>query len=127
MPHTMSVMVPGTKTPGSEDVIRVGPEGWEWVKRAIPCPVTPRTFRRRWEQARAAVGAPHARLHDLKHCLGQWSTDAGMSEAKVQVFMRHKNPDMTRRYTKQRDRGDVAQMMDELLFGSLPQAEERGA
>jgi integrase len=35
-------------------------------------------------------------LHDLRHCAGQWLTEAGRPEASVQQTLRHKDPTMTR-------------------------------
>ena len=41
-----------------------------------------------------------------------------MPEAKVQVFMRHTNPAMTRRCSKQKDRGEVARAVADALLRS---------
>ncbi len=56
------------------------------------------------------------RLKDLRHCMGQWATDAGVSEARVQSAMRHASPNMTRRYARQRDRGEVAKVMADVML-----------
>ena len=42
----------------------------------------------------------------------------GMSEARVQTAMRHANPNMTRSYAKQRDRGEAAELMADILLKS---------
>jgi integrase len=65
----------------------------------------------------AKDGPNRITLYALRHCYGQWLSDSGMPEARIQVGMRHKTADMARRYTKQRDRGQNAQMMDTVLFG----------
>jgi integrase len=58
---------------------------------------------------------PDVTLHDLRHCHAQWAADAGLSDAKLQVSLRHATPAMTRRYSKQRDKGDVAQAVGNAL------------
>jgi integrase len=58
------------------------------------------------------------RLKDLRHCTAQWATNEGVAEAKVQVFMRHANPSMTRRYGKQKDRGEVATAVADAMLRS---------
>ena len=55
------------------------------------------------------------RLQDLRHCHGQWATDEGAPESKVQAALRHASPGMTRRYTMQKDRGEVARMVGRAL------------
>lgn len=54
-------------------------------------------------------------LHDLRHALGQWSANAGVSEAHIQQAMRHVTPSMTRRYTMQKAKGEVASAMSKAL------------
>lgn len=46
----------------------------------------------------------------------QWLVDAGASEARVQVGMRHATAAMTRRYAMQRDKGENAKLMANLLL-----------
>ena len=55
------------------------------------------------------------RLHDLRHCHGQWATDEGAPESKVQAALRHASPVMTRRYVLKKDRGEVARMVGRAL------------
>lgn len=114
LPHSTSVTVPSSK--GPEAVIRVGPDAWEWVRRAIPAPRQYKALYRSWKDACSAAGNPDLTIHDLRHCYGQWLVDAGQPESKVQHSMRHKDPSMTRRYTRQKDRGENAQMMDVIMF-----------
>jgi len=46
---------------------------------------------------------------------GGWS-DGGMAESKVQKALRHKTASMTRRYTKTKEKGEVAQAVGEILL-----------
>ncbi|HEX4560513.1 MAG TPA: tyrosine-type recombinase/integrase [Gemmatimonadales bacterium] len=115
LPHTCSIRVPGTKTAASVDVIRVDERLWPWIKAAVPAPLAYGWLRIYWKRGCATEGAPDLRLHDLRHACGQWLTDAGRPEASVQRTLRHATPDMTRRYTMQRDRGEDARVMADLL------------
>jgi len=125
-PHTRSVEVPGTKTAASSDVIRVGPEAWEWINRAVPPPLKYKWLYKHWKRACKKLGAPDLTLMDLRHFTGQMLTDAGRPEVSVQHQLRHTDPRTTRRYTRQKDRGENARTMDEILFPTPPpdQAEE---
>jgi integrase len=119
-PFTHSVRVPGTKTAGSEDTIRVGEEAWDWVQRAVPSPVRYKWLYKHWKRACKAAGAPTLTLQDLRHFYGQILTDGGRPEVSVQHGLRHTDPRMTRRYIRQKDRGENARMMDTLLFPEQP-------
>ncbi len=119
-PHTRTLLVPGTKTDGSMDVARVDPTLWAWLEAAIPAPVGYKSLRGHWKRACASLGLLDLRLHDLRHCTGQWLTDAGRPEASVQQTLRHKDPAMTRRYTKQKSKGEDARTMGSVLFPDGP-------
>ncbi len=60
--------------------------------------------------------SPDLRLHDLRHAHAQWLSDNGIPEARIQTAMRHRTPSMTRRYTVQRDKGETARTLGEVLF-----------
>lgn len=111
MPATLSVKIPGTKTKSSRSVVQIDEEMWPWVDSGIPSPLRYKRLRARWKEACAAAGAPDLWLHDMRHALGQWATDAGVPENKVQDALRHASPLMTRRYTRQKSRGEVAKAM----------------
>jgi integrase len=128
-PETHAIEVPGTKTAASAATIYVDESLWPWIVAGIPCPLghpgAPpaegvqhdtryKRLRRAWAAACARVGV-RLRLHDLRHCMGQWSVDAGVPEAKVQSAMRHKTAAMTRRYTMSKDRREVAEAMGAAL------------
>ncbi len=124
---TKEIEVPGTKTEASRDVISVGPEAWEWVRRAVPAPLRYKWLYTHWKRACRDAGVPDLTLHDLRHFYAQSLVDAGRPEASVQQSMRHKDPLMTRRYTKRKDRGENAQTMDSILFPSGCEEEARQA
>lgn len=126
-PFTKGVRVPGTKTPGSAAVVQIGDESWEWVRRAVPSAVRYKWLYKHWKRACKTVGATDLTLHDLRHFYGQQLTNAGRPEVSVQHGLRHADPSMTRRYIRQRDRGENARMMDEILFLKRHDDVARGA
>ena len=119
-PNIHAVEAPGTKTYVRHGTLYVDARLWEWIERGIPSQVQYGWLRKHFKRAVASVAGadPGLRLKDLRHCMGQWLTDAGMSEARVQTAMRHANPNMTRRYAKQRDRGEAAKLMADVLLRS---------
>ena len=91
--------IPSTKTELSTAVVRVDERLWPWIVAAVPSPLAYTWLRLHFKRALKAAGAPSdLRLHDLRHCYAQWLVDAGASEARVQVGMRHATAAMTRRY-----------------------------
>ncbi|MGH2667618.1 MAG: tyrosine-type recombinase/integrase [bacterium] len=118
LPAIKQVRVPGTKTAGSSATLPVAPEMWEWVRRAVPSPLAYRWLPEHWVRARKAVGAGDVRLHDLRHLTAQLLVNAGQPEASVQSTMRHATAGMTRRYAKQRDRGENAQTLADVLLAT---------
>jgi integrase len=118
LPATKQVRVPGTKTVGSAATLPVAPEMWAWVKAAVPSPLGYKWLRTHWVRARKAVEAGDVRLHDLRHFTAQLLVNAGRTEASVQSTMRHATASMTRRYAKQRDRGENAQALADVLLAT---------
>jgi len=118
LPHTMQVRIPGTKTAGSAATLKVDERLWPWIQRAVPSPLKYRWLRLHWVRACQTVKAGDLRLHDLRHCYGQWLSDEGVPEARIQVGMRHATASMTRRYTKQRDKGENAKAIAEVMCAS---------
>jgi integrase len=116
LPHTLALRVPGTKTASSQDVIRVGERAWPWIKAAVPAPLGRRWLYNHWKRACRKAGAPELTLHDLRHFYGQQLIDAGRPEVSVQYGLRHTDAGMTRRYIRQRDRGENALAMDDIMF-----------
>jgi integrase len=70
---------------------------------------------RTWKAACREAGHTDLRLHDLRQFYGQQLAAAGQPEARIQVGLRHATAAMTRRYTKQRDGGETARTMAEVL------------
>ena len=129
-PALYEVEVPGTKTAESAAVIPVDPSLWAWLDKAVPSPLGELQLRRYWHRACLAEGlaslvpdptgriSPKTKkvrlryrgptLHDLRHCNGQWATNAGAQESMVQAYLRHTDPVTTRRYTMQQMRNEMA-------------------
>jgi integrase len=110
-PHTHSIEVPGTKTEGSAAVVQVDPSAWDWIEAAIPSTVAYKWLRIHFKRACEVLGLSDLTLHDLRHCTGQWLVNAGRPEASVQQTLRHSDPSMTRRYTRQKMKGEDAAAM----------------
>lgn len=116
----------GNKTGGT---ITLGEEAWRWVEVAVPFAGLPVPKRRRavesdaryrriwrvWREARDAEGVGDVRLHDLRHCAGQWASDAGESDRAIGQLLRHSDPRMTARYTKQKDAQAVSAAVGRVL------------
>jgi len=116
-PLTKTVSIPGTKTAGSLAMLRADPELWPRVTAAVPEPVAYGWLRRHWKRALDTAGANVTlRMHDLRHLTAQVLVNRGRSEASVQATMRHATPSMTRRYAKQRDRGENAAVLARALL-----------
>lgn len=116
-PLTRTVSVPGTKTASSAAVLRVDPELWPWIVVAVPAPLAYNWLRKYWKRALASVVAdPTLRLHDSPHLTAQLLVNAGRSEASVQTTTRHATAGMTRRYARQRDRGENAATLEQVLL-----------
>lgn len=117
-PATCSISGVGTKTALSGEGVSVYPPLWAYVEEAVPSPIGYKALRRHWAAACKKVGV-NVRLHDLRHCYGQWAVNAGVPEAKVQSALRHKTAAMTRRYTKTLEKGDAADAVGRALLGEL--------
>lgn len=115
-PATHSISALGTKTSTSAEDVSVHPSFWPYVERAVPAPIGYKALRRHWTQACEKAGVS-VRIHDLRHCFGQWSVNAGVPESKVQRALRHKSPAMTRRYVTTREKGEAAKAVGEALLG----------
>jgi integrase len=107
-PAILGVQVPGRKTKGSTGIVMVDEELWPWVDAGIPSPLAYKRLRELWIEACTATGVSGLTLHDLRHAMGQWATNEGVAESKIQSALRHASPAMTRRYTKQKAKGEVA-------------------
>lgn len=109
------IRIPGTKTEGSADTVSVAPALWGWVTAAVPCPVSIWVLRREWAKALKAAKLPHLTLHDLRHCTGQWLSEAGRPLPSIMQMLRHKTLAMAFRYTKRKERQEDAEAMAGVL------------
>lgn len=98
----------GNKT--GAGVISFESEEWGWIVAAVPFAggrfATDKGYDRiyrAWKRALAEVGVVDVTLHDLRHCAGQWASDAGESTGAIGNLLRHKDPRQTLRYTQQKD------------------------
>lgn len=119
-PNIFAVEIPGTKTAtrqgiGSKSTVMVDEDVWPWIEAGIPAPHKYKRIWEHWTEACTKAGLEDLHLHDLRHCLGQWSTDAGVPEKHVQWAMRHRDPNMTRRYTRTAGKREVATAMGKVL------------
>ncbi|UCH86453.1 MAG: tyrosine-type recombinase/integrase [Dehalococcoidia bacterium] len=80
-----------------------------------------------WNRACRAIGVSDLTLQDLRHFYGQMLINAGRPEVSVQHGLRHADPRMTRRYTRQRDRGENAAAMEEIMFPASADEAAKGA
>lgn len=114
-PNVFGIVLPKSKTPDGQASIYVAEEIWPWIEAGVPAPLRERWLGVYWRRAREEVGIKGVTLHDLRHCLGQWATDAGVPEKSVQWALRHRDPNMTRRYTQSRGKREVAVAMGKVL------------
>ena len=61
-------------------------------------PITKQLLRQDWEAARAAIGRPDLRLHDLRHTFAQRLEDAGAGDM-ISDALHHSDPKLRRRYS----------------------------
>lgn len=115
-PHTYGLQIPGTKTPGSADVLIVGKAWWPWIRRAVPAPLGYAWLRKHWRRACAKLEVTDVTLHSLRHCAAQWAVNAGVPEASVQAALRHETAATTRIYTLQKARGQMTQALAGVLL-----------
>lgn len=69
----------------------------ERTGRALP--IAPRELRRAWESARAAIGAPDLRFHDLRHEATSRFFEKGLDSMEVASITGHKTMQMLKGYT----------------------------
>jgi integrase len=60
--------------------------------------VSQQLLRQDWEAARAAIGRPDLRLHDLRHTFAQRLEDAGAGDL-ITDALHHSDPRLRRRYS----------------------------
>lgn len=127
LPHTHRIQVPGTKTDSSSEPVSVDPKMWPWIVRGVPPRVTSyKRFRLHWCRACVAAGAATWNaeeesgyrgpvLHDLRHSLAQWASDAGHGLAEVKAALRHTNLSTTESYARRSSSSKIAGTIRQLL------------
>lgn len=101
-----AIKIPGGKT--GRRPIKFDSDLRDWIDRAVPAPLQYKWMREYFVRARGEMGLDDLWMRDLRHCMAQWATDEGMGEAMVGDALGHKSGKMTRRYTRQKNRGQVA-------------------
>ncbi|MCV6980610.1 site-specific integrase [Mycolicibacterium pulveris] len=77
-------------------------------------------YRPHWEKARAAIGKPHLRVHDLRHCGAVWAAQSGATTAELMHRLGHATPQMSARYlhvAEGRD-AEIAERLSKLAEGT---------
>lgn len=135
LPATHQVRIWDGKTDESKAVVPVHESMWEWIEAGVPAPLGYLWLLRYWHRACIAVGVGERRpdprrpgqlryvgptLHDLRHCLGQWSVNAGGSLVAAQAMLRHASIQMTARYAKQKLRSENAGVMAGVMKREKP-------
>jgi integrase len=76
-------------------------------------------YRHHWEPARAAIGKPHLRVHDLRHVGAVLAAQSGATTAELMHRLGHTTPEMALRYqhvVEGRD-AEIAQRLSKLATG----------
>lgn len=118
------VKVRDAKTPSGVRKIYVAEEFWPHVLATVPLSVSHWYLRDLWNAAvdRAFPGKDvDLRIHDLRHFAAQSLSNAGVPEAQIQAQLGHADPNMTRMYSMQTARAEVAAKMSQAM-GSLAAA-----
>lgn len=76
-------------------------------------PLLNRYFAPYWQRARASIGRPDVRFHDLRHFAGTEAASSGASLREVMARMGHASSDASLRYLKASERRD-REIADEL-------------
>lgn len=68
------------------------------IAERMPLPITNRMLRDDFEAARAAIGLPHVRWHDLRHTCASWLVQAGVPLTTIRDLLGHSTIAVTQRY-----------------------------
>jgi hypothetical protein len=104
--ESCTVRIPGGKTGGR--VVKFPEEYREWFDRGIPCVLRHGWLRQYFVRARKEAGREDVWLRDLRHLGGQWASDEGATEEQIGTQYGHRTASMTRKYTRQKNKGQVA-------------------
>lgn len=129
MPERRAVQFKGTGSSKSKRarVVTVDEEYWPWIDAGIPAPLGYKWLHIQWQRACVAAGVgtwadPEnekgyvgLRMHDLRHALGQWASDAGVPVDRVSDVLGHTNIATTSRYTRVSSSNQVARAAGDAL------------
>lgn len=129
MPERLAVRFPGTGTNKSKKgrVVTVDEEYWPWVDAGVPSPLGYKWLRMQWIRACVAAGAGTfvdeeeelgyvgLHMHDLRHALAQWASDAGVPLDRISDVLGHSNVMTTSRYTRVTSSNQVARAAGDAL------------
>jgi integrase len=100
-----------SKTAAGVRKIYVSEEFWHYVTETVPLSISHWYLRDLWSAAvdRAFPNQDmDLRIHDLRHFTAQSLSNAGVPEAQIQAQLGHADPNMTRMYSMQTARAEVA-------------------
>ena len=80
----------------------------DWFDRGVPCVLKHGWLREYFVRARKAAGRDDVWLRDLRHLGGQWASNEGATEEQIGTQYGHRTARMTRKYTRQKNKGQVA-------------------
>lgn len=139
-PATHGLAVNEAKTESGVATKRCPAVLWHHAKAVAASDLRYRSFFEHWWRAVDKVATRHPdelcdengvpnldlRIHDLRHLYGQWAINAGASEESVQAQLGHRSPYMTRRYTRQLNRGKSAAALDPIFVELLKPFQKDG-
>lgn len=95
-PH---IVLPSKTKNGRPRAIPLVPE-LHWIMEHLPFTIHPESLRDDWEQARATVGMPHVRQHDLRHTFASWiASDPETPLTVLRDLLGHSSLAVTSRYS----------------------------
>lgn len=79
-------------------------------------------YRTAWEKARAAIGKPNLRVHDLRHVGAVLAAQSGATTAELMHRLGHTTPQMALRYQHVAENRDalIAERLSQLAAGATP-------
>ena len=102
-------------------IVRVVPELHD-AMRWLPWPFTLHDLRTEWERARAELGMPHLRMHDLRHTCASWlAADPTVPLTVIRDTLGHSSLAVTSRYAHLRrgQAGDITQAALSARMGTM--------
>jgi integrase len=123
------VNIRDAKTAAGVRKIYVAEEFWPYVLASVPMPISHWYLRDIWNSAVDRAFPERdmdIRLHDLRHFAAQQLSNAGTPEAQIQAQLGHADPSMTRMYSMQTARAEVAAKMAGVMGSMKPAPQMAG-